>query len=786
MNRFRPGFLVSWTYEDTKARIEQMYHSSQLGEQVDELEISVMHERLLLVPHHGEDKASLLDLLGKACSKQHEPWSPTIADLNHGLVILKDAFREAGENSRLTAREDLGICFLMRFEKLDEPADLEMAIQAFEDSVCLTPLDDPNRTSCLHNLGMSLRHRFKREGNIDDINKSIQVVDEVIHLTPNEDSGKPGSLNNLSLSLRDRFDRLGNLADLTRSIRVLEDALLITPKLHPNRHRLLNSLAGSLKRSFELLGDLNNLNRSIQVIGEALNTTPDRHPDKPRHLQTLGSLLRDHFLRVGDIAYLEGSIQVIQEALLLIPADQPASALDHINLAISLRVRFDYLRDLADLESAIEAFEYATGLMSNGHSHKSGCLSNLGCALMSRFQHVRSLSDIDRSVQLLEDAICLTPDGDITKTERLVNLGNSFQNRFEVYGSRQDRDAAILHYSLAAHAIIGRPQPRFQAAAYLVQHASDDLENHMEACTVAMDLIPQLAALGSTVHDRHHQVTQVGSVARGAAAAAIKSQQYGTAVEWLEQGRSVIWSQLLELRSPVDDLRKVRPELADHLQSLSSRLEGSASHRVLDPEQPIQVDYHSIAYERQKLVEEIRKVPGFERFLLPKKLSQLVLAANEGPIVMLNVSECRCDALILRPGLDSVLHVPLPDLTITDILEWHKGLDSLISDGTLTIPDASTRLKAIRMPDNGVILGREDGMAYILGKLWKFVTQPVLEALSITVRVQVVLFTSYEFSFVAPDGYYIQNSALVVVSYWRPSVPSHPCGWSLSRRSEAV
>ena len=35
------------------------------------------------------------------------------------------------------------------------------------------------------------------------------------------------------------------------------------------------------------------------------------------------------------------------------------------------------------------------------------------------------------------------------------------------------------------------------------------------------------------------------------------------AVEWLEEGRSLVWSQMLQLRSPVDELRLVKTSEED-------------------------------------------------------------------------------------------------------------------------------------------------------------------------------------------------------------------------------
>jgi len=50
-------------------------------------------------------------------------------------------------------------------------------------------------------------------------------------------------------------------------------------------------------------------------------------------------------------------------------------------------------------------------------------------------------------------------------------------------------------------------------------------------------------------------------LARDAAACAIRLVQYGEAVELLEAGRGVFWSQALQLRTPMADLHDMAPDI---------------------------------------------------------------------------------------------------------------------------------------------------------------------------------------------------------------------------------
>jgi hypothetical protein len=75
----------------------------------------------------------------------------------------------------------------------------------------------------------------------------------------------------------------------------------------------------------------------------------------------------------------------------------------------------------------------------------------------------------------------------------------------------------------------------------------------------------------------------------------------------------------------------------------------------------------ALAREWDDLVEQVRELDGFEDFLRPPPLQSLLKAAASGPVVIVNVSRWRCDALIITTkGTHSVA---LPDLSAADVAE---------------------------------------------------------------------------------------------------------------------
>ena len=65
------------------------------------------------------------------------------------------------------------------------------------------------------------------------------------------------------------------------------------------------------------------------------------------------------------------------------------------------------------------------------------------------------------------------------------------------------------------------------------------------------------------------------------------------------------------------------------------------------------------------MIGDIRRLSDFERFLLSSTENKLKTAVVSGPVVVINVSDYRCDALIIeKRGLQALR---LPDLDSKDV-----------------------------------------------------------------------------------------------------------------------
>jgi hypothetical protein len=439
-------------------------------------------------------------------------------------------------------------------------------------------------------------------------------------------------------------------------------------------------------------------------------------------------------------------------------------------LGNALVSRFDRFNNLDDLNEAILIYKGAVSLLTDEDFRKALWLSNLGIAKKKLFLESGHLSDLNDGVDSLTDAVRLCPDGHARKASLFFNLATAMYTRFFRLGDENDYAQAIASYTSAACSQNAPASVRFQTAVWWAQLPqfnkfkgsiggpamkwnelkelmklgpdsvevdrvissrleswfnpeqklgipSEEWSESIPAYTVALGILPELSWLGSSIRDRHHQMAAVGKVVRDAVGTAINAHQYNKAVEWLEQGRSVIWGQILELRTPVDALKQTHLELAEKFLLLSAQLEDAGTRGHSLQREPLDSggQYHGVAHARNLLLKEIRALPHFNRFLLPKTMSALFSAAERGPVVILSTSSWgTCDALVLMPGLDSeVLRIDLPAFTMQYAETLEETLRRLLREG------------GRGMKREGK-MAPEAEFADILAELWERIAKPVL------------------------------------------------------------
>ncbi|KAH7016383.1 CHAT domain-containing protein [Microdochium trichocladiopsis] len=514
---------------------------------------------------------------------------------------------------------------------------------------------DPTENDKLHQVRAC--HRYSRTTEMADLEEAIQVGQEAINAAPLDHPDRAS----------DRYSRIGVMADLEEAIRVTREAIDATPLHHPDRAILLNNLGIRLGDRYSWTGAMADLEEAIRVGREAIDATPLDNRDRAGFLNNLGTLLSDRYSRTAEIADLEEAIHMIREAIDGIPLNHPNRAGFLINLGNHLGRRYSRTTEMADLEEAIQVGQEAINAAPLDHPDWARFLNNLGVRLGARYSRNGAMADLEEAIQVGREAIDATPSDHPNRAGWLNNLGICLSDRYSRNGAMADLEEG---------------KERFVAA--LRQSA---ILQDRQAYTIAkttIDLIPLLTPHSLQNSDKRHLLSAAVGLSSDATAIALHANRGpAAAIELLETGRGVIAGALFE-QSDLAALEREHPDLVRSFIDLRDQLDAPASARSLAAEHP------TLAAETEgdrrrdagpqlaALLETIRSKSGFERFLLSASEADMLEAARHGPIVDLNVSSYRCDALVIEQSGIRLLELPhLSREALNDHVRELRTLDTL-------------------------------------------------------------------------------------------------------------
>ncbi|KIK58124.1 hypothetical protein GYMLUDRAFT_98321 [Collybiopsis luxurians FD-317 M1] len=713
----------------------------RLGDASDLEQAIEKHRRAVgLTPDSDSNKPARLNNFAVALDDRFERFGD-VEDLGEAIKAYRDAIRLTPKNhSDLPSRlNNLAVSLGNRFELLGDDKDLEDTVITYREAVRLTPDDHPHKAACLNNLAASLDDYFERYGEMKDLEEAIDTYRRADLLTPDDHPDKPYRLNNLAISFRNCFERSGDMKDLEGAIGLYRRAIKLVSEDHPYMLYLLNNLVASLRKRFERFDEVQDLEEMINVSRRAARLTPEGHIDKPARLKNLAASLRDYSRYYGDSESeaLNEAISKSRLAVELTPDDHlnKSSCLDL--LACCLEDRYERLGDVKDIEEATNMYRLAIKLLSDNHPEKCISFNNLAAILRTLFERSKNMKHLDEAMSAHRHALELASHKHPQVAVFLKNFATSLESRFHNSHDAKDIGDALKAFMQAAEHTSGRLVVRLQAALraiHLVETNSacmHDMQNmNMRAYKCIMDLLPQVAWLGRSVQRRWEELSQIGDLVNSAAGVAVTAGDLTQAVEWLEEGRSIIWGQFLRLRSPLDELRKQHPRLARALEDVSHQLNGGSTLvSVLSKSQENSADESrktrrlthdrafSLAAEYHSLLNRIRSLDGFQHFLQPKRLDDLRVAASEGPILFVNVHQKSSDALVLFAD-GPVQHVPLPLLSLARV-------NKLREDFLTCLNGRGIRVRALKQVPGFAVGSMED----ILSKLWNNLAKPIVSAL---------------------------------------------------------
>ena len=688
---------------------------NQLGAMGDlEEAIVLAREALHLYPARHPGQSMSLDVLA-ACLFTRYKQLGTTADLHEAIVLNREALNlrphPEGHVLRFNFLNNLASCLSTRYDQFGAMEDLNEAIVLDREALDLCPQGHTDRSISLSSIAVDLSARYKQFGVMEDLEMAVVLSRESLDLLPQRHPSRPNSLNSLALCLITRYQQLGTVEDLDEAVVLDREALDLRPKGHPDRSMSLNNLAVNLSVRHKQLEAMEDLDETIFLNREALELRPKGHPERSMSLNNLAVQLSARYGRLGEMEDLEEAIFLDREALHLCPRGHPDRSISLNNLAVGLRARYRQLGMTEDLDEAILLVREALDLDPQGHHTQSMPLNNLASCLSNRYKQLGAMEDLDEAIVLAREVLERYTGGHPLRSSSLNRLAHYLCNRFTQLRQLKDKEELFSLYARLVHVSQMVSSSDLSAARGWIHFAEYFQHPTMLLAyeTSLRMLIQHLATLPSLPQHLVILKDLTSSLAVDAFSACLRNHSPTNAVELLEQGRGVFWSQLARLRSPLDDAITTGPAgktLADEFTRLASSIRNALNLPGTDQHERL----CHLNLELQRVVTNIRNLPGLSRFLLPSLFPDLQRAASEGPVIIVNASKFRCDALIVFLDRDPV-HIPLQ---ITQ--EGARGLSKELH----TLTARATRDDVTKE------------LAFFLRNLWDQIVSPIVDYLQTT------------------------------------------------------
>ncbi|WP_338490953.1 CHAT domain-containing protein [Streptomyces sp. SJL17-4] len=594
------------------------------------------------------------------------------------------------------ADSEADVCgrYAAEFKQTRDVARLDRAIELGRSAAAATPVGHPRRGVRLDHFATALATRGEEFGDHAALAEAVGIGREAVACTPAGHPRRVQFMGNLAVNLNALFHATGDLAHVMDAIDVARRAAEATAGQgdHP---RSLGILAVVLHNRYRVTGELQVLSEAVDRARESVRLGANLVAQQAQRLSNLGTMLSDWFTRTGEASVLDEAIAAHRAAADVTADDDPGRAVRLANLGGVLGTAYEKFGDRNALRDAIAARRASVAATAQDSPHWPGYTASLAAALGDWCTDPAAAAAVARQEppdpHLLAEAVDLArsavrrPEPDAyARAGLLTRVANVLALGFRHLGDDDALTEALGYYRQAAASAGSPTQSRAEAADRWGDLAAEtgQFDVAAEGYAAAVRLLPRLAGRRLGREDAQYWLGRFAGLAADAAACALAAGDEVSAVTLLESGRCVLAAQALDSRGDLSDLHERAPELAERFQTLTAEFEtDTTSDRV------------ALADDLDTLTDRIRALPGMERFLRPPLLTDLTAQAHEGPIVYVNVSRHRCDALIITPdgvrsrALDRLseetvshrvraLHTaftqarPAAEQTIHDTLEW--------------------------------------------------------------------------------------------------------------------
>jgi tetratricopeptide (TPR) repeat protein len=507
-------------------------------------------------------------------------------------------------------------------------------------------------------------------------------------------------------------------ANLEVAIDMVEEVLHLLPPDHRRYVSFQAHRVGLYGRHYEHTGRVSSLDKTIALDGPDLDTT------YPITMFNIGVAMLERVQAFRErrlLPLLDRAYQLLGMTLDVLPLTSP-HRIPPVMMMLKVRQLQSELGKVDSDENQL--VDSARKLLLDAGTaitleDKRLVLDTLANFLLSRTGSANGL-DLDEIDRTIEHGISAWNESNSLYTFQVLQA-RSLCARYRATEAASYAVTAWSLYCTLASDLSARPRDRYQATLHWIRDA-ESFRNSSQASSAyrsAIDLLPHLGYIGQDAITRREALAYARGIACQAAAHELTADNMVTAIELLERGRSVFWTQLLRLRSPqdvapVEDLAQI-----DHLVQELQKTEDTSW-----------ADRRRKAEELDTLIASIRRKSGHEHFMAPRPFADLMTAVDklDGHVVILIPSESVCDGIILgATSGSSRAHLRLPAVNV--------GSLQMMSDSLRSAADHERRGDDARgmkkVPPTAKAGPSRDEV--VLRTLWDMLVKPIVETLQLTV-----------------------------------------------------
>jgi tetratricopeptide (TPR) repeat protein len=406
------------------------------------------------------------------------------------------------------------------------------------------------------------------------------------------------------------------------------------------------------------------------------------------------------------------------------------------------RLRYLAERRESDLDAAIGAYAKVVEELQIEDADRHISLNALSRVLLLSFRQRGLEMHAHQALKYQEDALALTEPEHTDRPRMLVDLALLLCTTGSGYYCPHDGFALI-------NEALSNPNRDSQRKARLVFHALRELEETtvhswtsedpmriqlLETYRKAVQILPCLASTGLQRADRVEALASARTLAVDASSHALLLNDVQGAIEVLEAGRAVFWSQHLQLHEtihhhslPAHMIQELKQLSKDLAEDMPTQLEEDAPSLDVNSRR---AEIEKGLYQRRLLSEryesllaELRSLPGFEDYLRPARYASLRIAAKQGPVLIL----LRSWMILMLSSETEPMAIPLVGITEAWLASRSAQLGVLTSSMRRKVEARGAR-KATVNEDEGY---QERQM---LKDLWHHVAKPCIDVLGLKVR----------------------------------------------------